>query len=127
MAAPSGGGALRIGGDRYAVTRVPLPRPPLPDLDLGDIDLGSAIEVSAVLDRDLGCSLQAVGPVGKTGLQIISGVRSGESSFAIALPEPGLWQFGLVCGEGRRGLTPGSVRLTTADHGAELRFKVREK
>ncbi len=125
MASAAGGGELRVGGGPYAVKRIALPRPPVPTLDLGDIDLGTAIELLVVLDRDPGCVVQAVGPVGRTGLQIVTGVRRGDGSFKVSVPEPGLWQFGLLCREQRRSLSPGMVQIGAANQGKEIRFTVR--
>jgi hypothetical protein len=124
-AAAAGGGELRIGGGLRSVIRVPLPRGPAATLDLGDIELGTPMEVIAVLDRDPGCVLQAIGPVGRMGLEIVSGVRVPDGSYRIALPEAGAWQFGLQCGAQRRGLSPASVQIGPANAGKELRFVVR--
>ena len=71
MAAPSGGGELRIGGGRLPVKRVPLPGVPFPILDLGDIDLGAPIALTVVLDQDTPCGVRATGPLGHSGLQIV--------------------------------------------------------
>ena len=125
MVAASGGGELRIGGGEYAVKRIPLPRPPAASLDLGDIDLGAAIELMVVLDRDPGCQVRAAGPLGVTGLHLVFGVRNGEGAHAIALPEPGLWQFDLLCADGRRPLDPSSMRVQQTDGTKALRFTVK--
>ena len=125
MVAASGGGELRIGGGKYAVTRVPLPRPPQASLDLGDIDLGATIDVVVVLDRDPGCQVRAAGPLGVTGLHLVFGVRNGEGTYAVALPEPGLWQFDLMCADGRRALEPSSRHIDRADTAKPLRFVLK--
>ena len=124
-AAVSGGGELRIGGGTYAVKRVPLPRVPVPELDLGDVELGGAIEIVAVLERDPRCVVQAIGPMGRTGLQVISGTTDSGGVHRLRLPEPGLWQFGLVCGEARRALAPSAVEIGAAHSGQEVAFRVR--
>ena len=77
MAAASGGGELRVGGGTWPVRRVPLPRQPAPLLDLGDIDLGSAIGIAIVLDQESPCDVRATGPIGQSGLQVVTAVRSG--------------------------------------------------
>ena len=125
MVAASGGGELRIGGGEYAVKRIPLPRPPAASLDLGDIDLATAIELLLVLDRDPGCQVRAAGPLGVTGLHLVFGVRNGEGTYAMALPEPGLWQFDLKCADGRRPLEPSSLRIQQTDATKALRFVVK--
>ena len=125
MVAPSGGGELRIGGGEYAVKRIPLPRPPGTSLDIGDIDLGTAIELMVVLDRDPGCQVRAAGPLGVTGLHLVFGVRKGEATYTMALPEPGLWQFDLVCADGRRPLEPSFMRVQQTDGTKALRFVVK--
>lgn len=126
MVAAAGGGELRIGGGEHGVKRVPLPRPPVATLDLGDITLAMAIELAIVLDRDPGCAVRAVGPVGRTGLQIVSGVRTPAGTYTMLLPEDGLWQFGLVCGGSeKRSLTPGTMRISATQNGKEVHFLVR--
>jgi hypothetical protein len=94
-------------------------------LDLGDIDLGAAIEVLVVLDRDPGCQVRAAGPLGVTGLHLVFGVRNGEATYAIALPEPGLWQFDLMCADGRRALEPSSMPIDRAHTSKQLRFVLK--
>lgn len=125
MVAATGGGELRIGGAGYGVRRVPLPRPPVPLLELGDIDLGVPIDVIVVLDRDPGCDVRAAGPIGRTGLQVIVGAREADGAYRVALPEPGLWEFGLACAAERRSLSPAVVQIGAAHSGKELRFLVR--
>lgn len=125
MVAAAGGGELRIGGGTYAVTRVPLPRPAVPTLDLGDIELGGAIELTMVVDREMGCDARAAGPVGRTGLHLVTGRRAEDGSFRFALPEAGLWEFTLVCGGVERALSPAAVQIGPAQMNRELRFTVR--
>ncbi|HYT76008.1 MAG TPA: hypothetical protein VEL79_14735, partial [Vicinamibacterales bacterium] len=123
--AASGGGELRIGGGAYAVKRVPLPSAVTPIVDLGDIELGASFEITIVLDQDPGCDLRAVGPVGRTGLHILSGTRAGPGLFKIAVPEEGLWEFGLACGRTTRTLAPSVVRIGAANAGKEVHFAVK--
>jgi len=125
MAASAGGGELRIGGGAYGVRRIALPRPPLPVLDLGDIEVAPGIDVIVVLDPDPKCPLRAVGPLGRTGLQIVAAAATPEGAYRIALPEAGRWEFGLVCDQGQRTLVPGSLQITEAHRGKEVRFVVR--
>jgi hypothetical protein len=122
--AASGGGELRIGGGRYAVKRVPLPRPPVPLFDVGDVILGDSIPVIVVLDQDPGCDVRAAGPVGRTGLQVVPGKRNGDHH-DLVIPEPGLWEFTLVCRGERRSLVPGAVQIGAAHAGKEVRLIVR--
>ncbi len=110
--ASAGGGELRVGGGSYAVTRVPLPRGPLPVVDLGDIELARGVTMSVTLDQDPGCDLRAAGPIGRSGLQIVTATRTGPGLFSIALPEEGSWEVGLLCGRDERALTPAIVRVS---------------
>ena len=105
--------------------RIPLPRAPTAVLDLGDIDLGTPLEITIVLDQDSACDVRATGPVGQIGLQILTGTRIGPGLFRMAVPEPGLWVFGLQCGRQERSLTPSAVQLTPAHAGKEVRFSIR--
>jgi hypothetical protein len=123
--AASGGGGLRIGGGAYSVRRVPLPSAVMPIVDLGDIELGASFEVTVVLDRDPVCGLRAVGPVGRTGLHVLTAVRTGPGLFRIAIPEEGLWEFGLTCGAGSRALAPPAVRIDAASAGKEVHLAIK--
>lgn len=125
MAAASGGGELRIGGGRFPVRRVPLPRVPLPVVDLGDIDLGAPIALTVVLDQDTPCGVRATGPLGHSGLQIITATRIGPGLFQIVLPETGAWNFGLLCGREGRPLSPAVVPIGPAHAGKEVRLAIR--
>jgi hypothetical protein len=122
--AVSGGGELRIGGGKDPVKRIPLPRPPLPVFDAGDIVLGDSLSVLVVLDRDPGCDMRAAGPVGRTGMQVIPGRRSG-ADYQFALPEAGLWEFTLVCRGEKRSLSPGVVDIRPNQASREVRMVVR--
>lgn len=125
MAAASGGGELRIGGGRFPVTRVPLPRVPLPMVDLGDIDLGATIAVTVVLDQDTPCGVRATGPVGRSGLQIVTATRSGPGLFQMVLPETGVWHFALLCGREGRPLSPTALAIGPEHAGKEVRLAIR--
>ncbi len=125
MAAASGGGELRIGGGRFPVRRVPLPRVPFPVVDLGDIELGEPIQVTVVLDQDTPCGVRATGPVGRSGLQIITATRVGPGLFQIVLPETGVWSFGLLCGREGRLLSPAVVPIGPRHAGKEVRLTIR--
>jgi hypothetical protein len=124
FAAPVGG-ELRIGGGRYPIRRIALPRMAAGSLDLGDIDLGAAIEISVVLNDDPDCVLRATGPVGRAGLQVVRGTRVAPGMFRVAIPEPGLWEFGLSCGSVERGLSPGVREIGPQLSGKEVWFLVR--
>jgi hypothetical protein len=125
VAAASGGGELRIGGGRFPVKRVPLPRVPLPIVDLGDIDLPAPIAVTVVLDQDTPCGVRATGPIGHSGLQIITATRTAPGLFQIVLPETGAWNFGLLCGREARPLSPGVVTIGPEHAGKEVRLAIR--
>lgn len=125
LAAASGGGELRIGGGRLPVRRVPLPRVPLPILDLGDIDLGAPIPVTVVLDQDTPCGVRATGPIGRSGLHIVSATKIAPGLFHILLPEAGAWNFGLICGREARTLAPGIVSIGPEHAGKEVRLAIR--
>lgn len=125
MAAASGGGELRIGGGRFPVRRVPLPRVPLPVVDLGDINLGATIEVTIVLDQDTPCGVRGTGPVGRSGLQVVTATRVGPGLFHILLPEIGVWNFGLLCGNEGRPLLPAVVPIGPEHAGKEVRLAIR--
>jgi hypothetical protein len=125
MLAASGGGELRVGGGVFPIRRIPLPRAPVPVLDLGDIDLGTPLEITIVLDQESPCDVRATGPVGQSGLQILTGSRTGPGLFRLALPEPGLWAFVLQCARQERPLSPPAVQVTPAHAGKELRFSIR--
>jgi hypothetical protein len=125
MLAPSGGGELRIGGGTRPVKRVPLPRSPPGVIEIGDVDLGRTIDLAIVLDRDPGCDLRATGPVGRTGLQLISGRRTGNAMFTVTIPEPGLWELTLNCGQSSSRLTPSLLQVRSEDDGREVRVVVR--
>jgi hypothetical protein len=111
--APSGGGELRIGGGTSAIARIPLPHAPVPIVDVGDINLAGGLTLSVVLDQDPACDLRAAGPIGKSGLQIVIGTRTGPGLFSITLPEEGSWEFGLLCGRNEHALTPAIVRVSS--------------
>ena len=87
--APTPGGELRIGGGAYAIKRVPLPRSTATSLDLGDVELEAPIELLIALEGDPGCTLQAVGPIGRIGLQVVTAVRD-PAGHRLAVPEPGI-------------------------------------
>jgi len=123
--APSGGGELRIGGGKYPVKRVPLPRPAVPLVDVGVIDLGRAIGIAIVLDRDIACDVRAAGPVGRSGLQLIAATNAGNGTFEVAIPEPGFWEFTLMCGQDARSLSPSIVQIGASDAGRQVRMIVR--
>jgi hypothetical protein len=123
--APGGGGEVRIGGGSYPIRRFPLPPTPVPVVDLGDIDLGSPIQVTIVLDRDPGCDIRAIGPVGHSGLQVIAGARSGPGLLTIAFPEEGTWEVHLLCGHDEHALVPALVSITQANAGKEIRLVIR--
>ena len=125
-ASAAGGGELRIGGGQYAVTRIPLPRPAPPMMDVGDVNLAPAIDVFVVLDRDSGCLVQAIGPLGKIGMQMVAAARDPDGRQRLRLPEAGAWQFVLVCGNERRTLSPQTVTID-GETGRELRFRVADK
>lgn len=123
--AAGGGGELRVGGGTLPIRRIPLPRVPVPLLDLGDIDLGSPIEITIALDQESACDVRATGPIGQSGLQIVTGARTGPGLFRMKLPEAGLWAFELLCGRDERALAPATVQIGRADAGKEVRFMVR--
>lgn len=125
MVAAAGGGELRVGGGAYAVKRIPLPRPPVRNLDIGDIDLGSPVELTIALDRDPGCGVRAIGPIGRTGLQVVSATRNPDGTFKLVIPEQGTWQFGLNCAAEKRSLSPGVLPIGPSQAGKEVRFTVR--
>jgi hypothetical protein len=125
MLAPGGGGELRMGGGRLPIKRLPLPGAPAPLFDLGDIELGPPLEITLVLDQDSACDVHATGPIGPSGLQIVAGIRTGPGLFRMALPEPGLWAFGLLCGRDERPLAPATVHISSAQAGKEVRFSIR--
>ena len=66
----------------------------------------------------------AAGPVGRTGLHVVLGRRSGEQ-YRFELPEAGLWEFTLACRDEKRSLVPGFVEVRAADAGREVRLVVR--
>jgi len=125
MVAAGGGGELRVGGGTLPVRRVPLPRQPAALLDLGDIDLGSPLEIAIVLDQESPCDVRATGPIGQSGLQIVTATRTGPGLFRMLLPEPGVWAFGLLCGRDERAVAPALVHLGPAHAGKEVRFSIR--
>jgi hypothetical protein len=122
--APTAGGELRIGGGAYAINRVPLPRAAATSLDLGDVELDAPIGLLIAIEGDPGCTLQAVGPIGRMGLQVVTAVRD-PAGHRLAVPEPGIWQFGLLCASGRRSLLPDSIQITLAMTGTTVQFAVR--
>ena len=101
-----------MGGGTFAVRRVPLPRAPLPIVELGDIELGRPITVSIVLNEDPGCDVRAAGPIGRSGLRIVTAVRTAPGVFSLTLLEEGSWEFGLLCGRDERPLAPSVVRIS---------------
>jgi len=119
------GGELRIGGGRYPVRRIALTRMGAETVDVGDIELGLAIAITVVLDADIACVPRATGPVGRTGLQVVLGTRTGPGLFAMSIPEPGFWEFGLMCGDAERGLSPAVREIGPALLGKDVRFLVR--
>jgi hypothetical protein len=125
--AQGGGGELRVGGGSYPIKRIPLPRTPLPLLELGDLDLGASIDVVVVLDQDPGCDVRATGPVGEMGLQVLVATRAGPGLFRLSLPEAGLWEFTLGCGQGKddRLLVPAYLQVTASQTGREVHLAVK--
>jgi hypothetical protein len=123
--AERGGGELRIGGGEQAVVRIPLPSTPLPLVELGDIEIGGGITVSVVLDQDPGCDVRAVGPVGRSGLHILTATRTGPGLFSLVFPEPGAWEFVLLCGRDERRLVPDVANIEDRSGTQELRLSVR--
>ena len=121
--AAGGGGEVRVGGGTYPVRRVPLPAARVPIVELGEIELGRGVTVSIVLDQDPGCDVRAAGPIGRTGLRIVTAVRTGAGLFTITLPEAGSWEFGLLCGRDERALLPPVVHVT--GQSSSLAFAVR--
>ena len=126
-ASAAGGGELRIGGGLNAVTRIALPRPVPEAMDVGDIELEAAIEITVVLDRDPGCLVQAIGPIGKVGLQMVAASREADGGQKLRLPETGVWQFVLVCGKERHALAPNTATIDARQAGKEVRFRVADK
>jgi hypothetical protein len=43
----------------------------------------------------------------------------------MSIPEPGFWEFGLMCGDAERGLSPAVREIGPALLGKEVRFLVR--
>lgn len=125
MLASGGGGELRLGGGAFPIKRIPLPPVPAQLLELGDIDLGSPLEITIVLDQDTSCGVRATGPIGQSGLQIATAVRTAAGLFHLIVPEPGLWAFELLCGRDERALSPAMVHISPALAGKEVRFSVR--
>ncbi|HEY3883997.1 MAG TPA: hypothetical protein VGL62_02225 [Vicinamibacterales bacterium] len=123
--APSGGGELRVGGGAYSTRRVPLPSTPMPVVDLGDIELGAPLVISVVLDQDSACGVLATGPVGRLGLQIVRGVRTGPGLYRVTIAEEGEWEFGLDCAGTITPLSPSTMTVTQDLNGKEVRFEVR--
>ncbi|MGH9410572.1 MAG: hypothetical protein ACRD1V_14080 [Vicinamibacterales bacterium] len=123
--APSGGGELRIGGGAYSTRRVPLPSTPMPVVDLGDIELGAPLAISIVLDQDSPCNVLATGPVGRLGLQIVTGVRTGPGLYRVTIAEEGQWEFGLDCEGTITPLSPSMMTVTQDLNGKEVRFEVK--
>lgn len=123
--APAGGGEVRVGGGTYPIRRFPLPRTPIPIIDLGDIELGASIDLTIALNQDPGCDLRAVGPVDRTGLQVIAGTRTAPGVFRLTLPEEGLWDVRLVCGRNERAPTPPVITVTRESAGKEVQLLVR--
>ena len=103
-----------------------LPRGAGTSLDLGDVELGTPIAISVVLNDDPACVVRAAGPVGRTGLQIVSGNRVAPGLHTLLIPEPGFWEFGLSCGEQERALSPGVMEIGPALAGKEVRFLVKD-
>ena len=124
-AAAAGGGELRIGGGPYPVRRIPLPGGAVRVLDLGDVELGAAISITVSLDGDPGCDLRAAGPIGRTGLMLVAGVRVGAGLYRIDIPEEGAWEFTLSCGGAERALSPAVRQITSSLAGKEVQFAVR--
>jgi hypothetical protein len=125
MVASGGGGELRVGGGTFAVKRIPLPRVPARLLDLGDIELGAPLEITIVLDQDTACEIRGTGPVGQSGLQIVTGTRTAPGLYRMVVPEPGLWVFGLLCGRDEHALSPSMVQISAAQAGKEVHFSIR--
>lgn len=125
--AAAGGGELRVGGGAYAVKRLPLPVPSVPLVDLGDIELGASLDIGIVLDQDAPCGIRTVGPVGRTGLHVLTAVQTGPGLYKVSLPEEGLWEFGLSCGRETRTLVPAVVRIGPDNAGRQLHFSVKQE
>jgi hypothetical protein len=68
--------------------------------------------VSIVLNEDPGCDVRAAGPIGRSGLRIVTAVRTAPGVFSLTLLEEGSWEFGLLCGRDERPLAPSVVRIS---------------
>jgi hypothetical protein len=123
--ADGGGGELRIGGGTHPVKRIPLPTGSLPLVELGDIELGQPVAVEIVLDQDLGCDVRATGPIGRSGLSIVTAARTGPGIFMLTVPEAGAWEVALICGRQERAVAPGIIRIAAGDGRQEVRLMVR--
>jgi hypothetical protein len=125
MLASSGGGELRIGGGSHPVRRIPLPRSAGPIFEAGDVDLGRAIPIVVSIDGDRGCDVRAAGPVGRTGMHVVSGRKTSSGTFDVAIPEPGFWEFTLACGGREVAVHPSMAHIDFAQAGKEVRMVVR--
>ena len=78
-----------------------------------------------MLDQESPCDVRATGPIGQSGLQVVTAARTGPGLFRMMLPEPGVWAFGLLCGGEDHPIAPALVQLGPANAGKEVRFSVR--
>jgi hypothetical protein len=81
------------------------------------------LTIAVVLDRDSPCDIRAVGPIGRAGLQIVTGTSTGPGLYTIALPEEGSWEFSLACGRDEHAVVPAVVTVTA--NRQEVRLMVR--
>jgi len=58
-------------------------------------------------------------------VQIVSGSQTAPGLFRLVLPEPGLWEFSLLCGTEERAVSPSVREIGPEMSGREVRFRVR--
>lgn len=122
--ASRGSGELRIGDEGAGVKRLSLGAAEKQTgvIDVGDIELNSGASVTFVFDAAGSCEILLSGPVGRTGLSVVRGVRIGPAMFQATLPEPGRWHTVAVCGTKERAVLPGWLDVPPSARDVTIRL-----
>ncbi len=123
---PAGSSELQLGNDAsgYARRRVPETREMLHDIELGDVELGRATPVVATLLTNEPCDLLAAGPMGSSGITMVSADRQLDGTFSLMVPEAGRWLVTARCGGRELLLEPAFIDVPLDSAEMSVQFAV---